>query len=63
VFLSYGAGGAALGGSSDIARTDYEELSLDDLIVRLVAEDLSTRLGRELAESRPATTTTRPAGQ
>ena len=63
VFLSYGAGGAARGGSGDIARTDYEELSLDDLIVRLVAEDLSTRLGRELAESRPATTTTRPAGQ
>ena len=34
VFLSYGAGGAATGASTDIDSTDYEELALDDLVVR-----------------------------
>ena len=41
VFLTYGAGGRATGSSSDIDQRDYEELSLDDLIVRLVAEELA----------------------
>ncbi len=41
VFLSYGAAGAATGANSDITATDYEELSLDDLIVRLVAEEVA----------------------
>ncbi len=41
VFLTYGAGGRATGASSDIDQRDYEELSLDDLIVRLVAEELA----------------------
>ncbi len=41
VFLSNGAGGAATGGSTDIASTDYEELALDELVVRLIAEELS----------------------
>ena len=50
-------------GVRHVAGLTDDSVSLDDLIVRLVAEDLSTRLGRELAESRPATTTTRPAGQ
>ncbi|WP_340538773.1 VWA domain-containing protein [Nocardioides sp. GXZ039] len=45
VFLSYGAGGAATGEHSDIDRTDYEELSLDDLIVRLTAEELAALTG------------------
>lgn len=48
VFLSYGAGGAggaATGGNTDISSDDYEELALDDLIVRLVAEELASRNG------------------
>jgi hypothetical protein len=49
VFLAYGAGGAALGEHTDIASTDYEELSLDDLVVRLVAEELSTLTGNAIA--------------
>ena len=41
VFLSYGAGGsAALGSSTDISEADYNELPLNDLIVRLVMEEL-----------------------
>lgn len=50
VFLSYGqvGSGAALGTSSDIDATDYEELPLDALLVRLVAEDLAARSGRAL---------------
>ncbi len=41
VFLSNGAAGAATGGSTDITSTDYEELALDELVVRLIAEELS----------------------
>ena len=41
VFLTYGAEGRATGPASDIDELDYEELSLDDLIVRLVAEELA----------------------
>jgi hypothetical protein len=64
VFLSYGAGGAATGGSTDIANTDYEELALDDLIVRLVGEELAALTGREFtAPSTSTTSTTRPDGQ
>ena len=49
VFLAYGAGGAALGEHTDIASTDYEELSLDALVVRLVAESLAALTGTEPA--------------
>lgn len=45
VFLSYGAGGAATGEHTDITATDYEELSLDALVVRLVSEELAHRSG------------------
>lgn len=41
VFLSYGAeGSAALGGDTDISNADYDELPLNELIVRLVSEEL-----------------------
>jgi Mg-chelatase subunit ChlD len=46
VFLSYGAngaGGTATGDSTDISKADYQELALDDLIVRLVGEELAAR--------------------
>jgi hypothetical protein len=55
VFLAYGAGGAAVGEHTDITSTDYEEMSLDDLVVRLVAEALATLTG---APPEPPTTTT-----
>ncbi|MEZ5382917.1 MAG: VWA domain-containing protein [Microthrixaceae bacterium] len=60
VFLSYGAGGAATGENTDIDSLDYEELSLDDLVVRLVDEELA---GRRLLNPTdvPATTTTAPS--
>ena len=49
VFLSYGAAGAATGASSDITSTDYEEMSLDDLVVRMVAEELAALSGEQVA--------------
>jgi von Willebrand factor type A domain len=64
VFLSYGAEGAATGASTDIASTDYEELPLDALVVRLVAEELAALAG-DAPEVPPTTTTpdTNPPGQ
>jgi hypothetical protein len=58
VFLSHGVEGAALGPSTDIAAVDYEELPLEDLLVRLVSEELD-----HLAEPgapAPSTSTTAP---
>lgn len=46
VFLSYGATGAAVGANTDVQKSDYQELSLNDLIVRLVTEELSARQGK-----------------
>jgi hypothetical protein len=65
VFLSNGAAGAATGGSTDIASTDYEELALDELIVRLIAEELSDLQG-DVEVTVPTTlapVTTNPVGQ
>lgn len=50
VFLTYGAAGRATGEATDIDQRDYEELSLDDLIVRLVAEELTALRGPADAE-------------
>jgi Mg-chelatase subunit ChlD len=58
VFLSYGAGGAATGASTDIDSTDYEELALDDLVVRLVAEEVAALTGDENVVPPAASTTT-----
>ena len=66
VFLSYGAGGAATGGNTDIGPTDYEELSLDDLVVRLVTEELAALTGDDTQIPPPpstSSTTTIPEGQ
>ena len=46
VFLTYGAGGRATGAATGIGERDYEELSLDDLIVRLVTEEIDA-LGQD----------------
>jgi hypothetical protein len=64
VFLSYGAAGAATGASSDITPIDYEEMSLDSLVVRFVAEELSAATGVDVAvpQKVPAPTTN-PSGQ
>ena len=51
VFLTYGAEGRATGASSDISELDYEELSLDDLIVRTIAEELAALSGLAAAAS------------
>ena len=64
VFLSYGALGAATGESTDIAATDYEELPLDALVVRLIAEELAALSGTQVTV--PPTTlppVTNPQGQ
>jgi len=53
VFLTYGAGGTATGPSTDIASTDYEELSLDDLVVRLVGEELAALTGTTFGAPSP----------
>ena len=63
VFLTYGAGGRATGSATDIDQRDYEELSLDDLIVRLVAEELAALAGPTDAEPPPETTDTTQDGQ
>lgn len=66
VFLTYGAGGAATGDSTDIATTDYEELALDDLVVRLVAEELAALTGSASVVppvTAPPPVTTNPPGQ
>ena len=64
VFLSYGAQGAAIGAATDIASTDYEELSLDALVVRLIAEELAALSGTQV-EVPPITVppVTNPDGQ
>ena len=58
VFLSYGVDGAALGPSTDIASVDYEELPLEDVLVRLVAEQLADLTGNEVHVPTTSTTTT-----
>lgn len=67
VFLSYGAAGAATGPSTDIATTDYEQLALDDLIVRLVSDDLTHLTGQPASGTAAPTTSavppTNPEGQ
>ena len=66
VFLSYGAGGAATGEHTDVTSAEYEELSLDDLVVRLVSEELDHLGGGgggTTTTTVPGTTTTNPPGQ
>ncbi|MFT3852725.1 MAG: VWA domain-containing protein [Ilumatobacteraceae bacterium] len=60
VFLAYGAGGAAVGEHTDITPTDYEEMSLDALVVRLVAESLANLTGTDVAPPPTLTPTTIP---
>ena len=45
VFLSYGAGGLRPARRPTSTSTDYEELALDDLVVRLVAEEVAALTG------------------
>ncbi len=67
VFLSYGAGGAATGKNTDIDKADYEELALDDLVVRLTAEEIAALTGDTDVVPDPTvppeTTETTPPGQ
>ncbi len=65
VFLSGGAGGLATGDHTDIASTDYEELALDELVIRLVTEELAALTGTApVAPPTPTTAPpTNPAGQ
>jgi len=60
VFLSNGAAGAATGDATDIASTDYEELALDELVVRLIAEELSDLNGDNGDEQVTVPTTVAP---
>ena len=46
VFLSYGADGAALGSESNIDDEDYDVLALDELVVRIVEEELEPLVER-----------------
>lgn len=66
VFLTYGAGGAATGEHTDIGSSDYEELALDDLVVRLIAEELAALTGNDAVVpdvTVPPPATTNPPGQ
>ena len=61
VFLAYGAEGAATGDSTDIDSLDYEQLSLDDLVVRLIEEELAGRRNPTPGAPPTSTTTTAPS--
>jgi Mg-chelatase subunit ChlD len=66
VFLAGGADGAATGAHTDIATTDYEELPLDALVVRLVGEELAALAGPTSTPPPtlpPAPPPTNPPGQ
>ena len=59
VFLSYGvdgSGGTATGEGSDISTDDYDELPLDELVIRLVQDEVLALTGGD----RVTTTTTVP---
>lgn len=59
VFLSYGVGGAATGDQTDIGADDYDELPLDQLVVRLVQDELAALTG-DTPDPGQTTTTTAP---
>lgn len=63
VFLAYGAAGTATGEHTDIASTDYEELSLDQLVVRLVGEELAALTGETFTPPAVADTVPTTDGQ
>lgn len=61
VFLSYGVGGSATGDRTDITADDYDELPLDQLVVRLVQDELAALIGDTVpvpTTSQALTTTT-----
>lgn len=57
VFLAYGDGASATGSGTDIGSADYDELPLDQLVVRLVQDELAALTGEAPA---PVPTTTVP---
>jgi len=57
VFLSYGVDGAATGDSTDITADDYDELALDQLVVKIVEDELAALAGGGV-DPQPSTTTT-----
>lgn len=61
VFLSYGAEGAATGDNTDIDSLDYEQLSLDDLVVRLIDEELAGRRNPSPGSDPTSTTVSPPS--
>jgi hypothetical protein len=64
VFLAGGPGGAEIGEHTDITSTDYEELPLDALVVRLITEELAALTGTPPPLPPPSTTPpTNPPGQ
>ena len=63
VFLAYGAAGTATGEHTDIDATDYEELSLDQLVVRLVGEELAALTGEAFTPPVPTVPDTVPTTQ
>lgn len=59
VFLSYGVGGTATGDRTDITPDEYDELPLDQLVVRLVEDELAALRGDD-GQTRTTTTTSVP---
>lgn len=58
VFLSYGGGDSATGSGSDITNQDYDELPLDQLVVRLVQDELAALTGIEPGQGQSGVTAT-----
>jgi hypothetical protein len=65
VFLAGGPAGPEIGEHTDIASTDYEELPLDALVVRLISEELAALTGTQPPPptTQPVTPQTNPPGQ
>lgn len=64
VFLSYGAdgsGGTATGSGTDITPADYDQLPLDQLVVRLVEDEILALTGSQPTPVASTTTTTVPS--
>ncbi|GJM38441.1 MAG: hypothetical protein DHS20C19_18080 [Acidimicrobiales bacterium] len=66
VFLAYGGGDSATGSGTDITTQDFDELPLDQLVVRLVQDELATLTGTDPGDGEttptiPPPSTTVPA--
>ncbi|MDW3217228.1 MAG: VWA domain-containing protein [Acidimicrobiales bacterium] len=61
VFLAYGGGDSATGSGTDITTQDFDELPLDQLVVRLVQDELAALTGTEPGDGETTPTVPPPS--